>query len=129
MALRLCARYRSAVHRQLDDELASGRTVLLDSNGTLMLSDNAADDRQSETGSALLRREVRQKELLLRLSRDAGTAVGDDDLHDVAFRVKSGADPDFLQHTLLHRFRSIVDQDRKSTRLNSSHIPLSRMPS
>ena len=29
----------------------------------------------------------------------------------------------------LHRVLSLADEDRKSTRLNSSHIPLSRMPS
>ena len=28
-----------------------------------------------------------------------------------------------------HRFAEAVIEDRKSTRLNSSHIPLSRMPS
>ena len=29
----------------------------------------------------------------------------------------------------LRRFREYLEKDRKSTRLNSSHIPLSRMPS
>jgi putative hemolysin len=31
--------------------------------------------------------------------------------------------------TTVHRFREVVDLDRKSTRLNSSHNPASRMPS
>ena len=38
-----------------------------------------------------------------------------------------GSNPYSLQsHTMAH---SIISKDRKSTRLNSSHIPLSRMPS
>ena len=35
---------------------------------------------------------------------------------------------DGSMNTLLD-FERVIDEDRKSTRLNSSHIPLSRMPS
>ena len=69
---------------------------------------------------------------------DGVLAAGDTDKADL--RRAIAADPDFaLAHIALARAsfivadvataRAGVAKDRKSTRLNSSHIPLSRMPS
>ena len=81
----------------------------------MVFGDNTADDGQTQAGAALLRRKIRQKQLLLRLGRYPGSAVRHHDLNDVAFGVNRGPDPDFLENRLLHGLGSIVDQVYHST--------------
>ena len=49
--------------------------------------------------------------------------------HQLTTRANGYTEMAFTGEVPWHGLGQSLDQDRKSTRLNSSHIPLSRMPS
>ena len=55
--------------------------VILHANRAVMVFDDAADDRQSQSGAAFLGRKIGQEEFLLSVAGDAAAGVGDNDLH------------------------------------------------
>ncbi len=73
-----------------------------------MLGDDTSHDRESEATSPLLRRVVRQKQLVSLGRRNAWTIVGDDDAHEVVGGVVLRFDLD--DAALLHRLDRVVDQ-------------------
>ena len=73
---------------------------------------------RTHIGSALRRARIAQGQTLRQLSREASVSLGY--LSEIE-RGQKEASSELLE--------SICHADRKSTRLNSSHIPLSRMPS
>src|SRR3546814_7042517 len=63
-----------------------------------------------------------QVDQLARINHSAGTETGDALLEEVARRLENFAGDEFGHG-------AVVERDRKSTRLNSSHYCASRMPS
>src|SRR5258708_30609826 len=70
--------------RQLDNEPRSHRLVFFDANVSVVILDDSAYDRQGQTGSTRLGREIGQEQTLLGLAGNAGPAVGDADFDRIA---------------------------------------------
>src|SRR6476660_2358027 len=68
-------------YRQLHHETGSHRLVLLDSNGTMMIIDDSADNSKAQSGSPLLCGEVRQEETLLQFLGNAMPSISDGDFN------------------------------------------------
>src|SRR5207302_5292134 len=96
--------------RQLDNELAARRTVLLGPDRAVVFGDDAAGDGESQAGAAVFGGEVRKEEPFLGVRRDAGPAVGHDDLNYVAARVERGADPDLFGRGMFEGLGGVIDQ-------------------
>src|SRR5690348_2351370 len=67
---------RDAFNGQLDHEFTSRRTVVFDAYRALVLRDDTADNRQAQTGAALLGGKVGQEQLLLRFRGNARSTIG-----------------------------------------------------
>src|SRR5271163_1368420 len=97
---------------EANQEPRAGGNVVFHANGAIVFGDDAAGDRQTQTGSARLGRKVREEELFLVLRRNSAAAVGD--LNDngiaVAFRAGGYAQP--ADWRAFHGFRRVIYQVR-----------------
>ena len=75
-----------------------------------MFRDDAAGDGESQAGPAVFGGEVRKEELFLGVRRDAGPAVGHDDLNHIAVRVERGANPDLFGRGMFEGLGGVIDQ-------------------
>src|SRR3982750_3386643 len=71
-------------NRKLDDEACSHRKIFLYANRAVVIFNDAAYDRQAQSGATVLGREVGQEQLFFQVWADAVTAVGDHNLHRLA---------------------------------------------
>src|SRR5258706_837548 len=76
--------------RQFHDEARSDRLVFLHANRSMMLFDDAAHDRQAQSGSALSGGEIRQEELFLQLAGHAMAGICDGDFDPVTAGYQQG---------------------------------------
>src|SRR6266511_4894144 len=87
----------------------------------LVLLDDLAADGQAEAGALRLRGEELLEQAAADLRRNAGPRIAHGDLHGIVQPPgRHGQRP-----PLGHRLDPVLDQDRKSTRLNSSHVKIS----
>src|SRR5690348_1568135 len=77
--------------RQLDHKSSTSRHVVFRANDAVVFGDYATGDRQSQAGSSILSREMRQEQLVLVFRRNPVAAVGHDDLHGIMGGVKARA--------------------------------------
>src|SRR5580698_1843032 len=69
--------------RQFDDEARSDWLVFFHPNGSMVLFDDAAHDRQTKPGPAFSSGEIRQKKFFLQLPGNAMPGICDRDFHCV----------------------------------------------
>src|SRR5579862_10002457 len=95
---------------QLDYETAAYWFIFFDADGTAMIFDDSADDRESEAGAALFGREIGEKQPLFYVARDAMSGVGDGQFDDITVCQQCGRNRNFLQHRVLHGLGGVIDQ-------------------
>src|SRR5216684_4836251 len=88
LRLRRYVRHRQ---RQLYDEPGAERLILFHVDGSPVVFNNAAHNRQSQTGAALLGGEIRKEQSFLDLLGHAVSGIGNNDLDGVfALHQRSG---------------------------------------
>ena len=90
-------------------ESRSSGNIIFHANRTIVFCDNPARDRESQSGAALFRGEMRQKQPLFVLRRNSVPAVGNFNRHRVAITLGTGGHTQLPHGNALHRFRSIVN--------------------
>src|SRR5690349_11679434 len=95
-------------YRQLHDETGSHRLVFLDSNGTVMILDDPADNSQAQSGSPLLGGKVRQEETLLQFPGNTVASVGNGNFDGVPAGHERRGDLNFSDQRGLHGLCGIV---------------------
>src|SRR5215475_11585900 len=96
--------------RKFHDETSAYWLILFYTDRSAVILDNAADDGQTQSRSALLGREVRQKKLFLQFLRNAMACIRYDNLDGVVTVDEASRDPDLAYQRALHGFSGIVDQ-------------------
>ena len=111
---------RPAAHAgQADRDGGAFTRRAADGDGATMFFDDLLHAGKPQADSGPFRGEKWFKHLVDEIGWDGDSVILDDDL-DIQT---------FSRSVLRHLDMEMAARDRKSTRLNSSHIPLSRMPS
>ena len=78
-------------------------------NASVVFRDDAVGNREAQPGAAFLGRKMGQEQTLFIFGRDSVTAIGDLNLHGVAFYVHTRCDKQPPNRGTFHRFGGVVD--------------------
>ena len=94
----------------MEEETGAGGKIVFDVDGAAVFGDDARGDGEAEAGAAILGGEIRKKEFVLVLGRDALAGVGDGDFDVFGVGVGAGGDSDVADRRGFEGFGGVVNE-------------------